>query len=393
MVNEQDRIEEVAFLRAQGKKITAIAEMLQMAQATVDNLLKKAEGQGLYRETVHFDYEKLSPERIAQIRLLDYVEHLRARLRACGTDPQEPKKQVFQQVHVFDSGSVDDTPRGMDARLTRLGFEAARCLSAFVYHSKELGLAWGTTLSSVIKGLDSVQMQDVLGQRVVRFIPTCGEPYGTASFGGSSSLLAAELDRRVNRQAGSALSLSGIPVVIPKEFADSGEDKIIRRFIEHSPNYREIFGSAGNSGKGLVNKLDTILTSVGASEWHWRMCGIELCEIGGIDRGEFEQIVLGDLGGVLLPRSEYPKPEEDRRLREIAELWTGIKREHYHAVARKGGPHRGVVVFAIGANKARIVYRAIRAGLVNHLVCDQALAYALCRECGAPGPKEVPIRR
>jgi hypothetical protein len=203
----------------------------------------------------------------------------------------------------------------------------------------------------------------------------------------------AELEQRVNEDSRKHLSLTGIPVVLPKTFAETGEDKVIRRFIQHCPAYREIFGPAEGAGNSLVGQLETILTSVGGAEWNWRMCGVELCEIGGIERAVFNKVALGDVGGVLLPRSEYPKPEEVQLLKEIAGLWTGITYDQYRRVALNGDRHRGVVVFAMGVNKARIVYRAIRAGLINHLVCDEALTWALCRECGAPGPDEVPQPR
>jgi DNA-binding transcriptional regulator LsrR (DeoR family) len=393
MTNEQERIEEVAFLRARGKRMKEIVEILQLPPATVDALLKKAEGQGLVKETIQFDYEKVSPARISQLRSLDHVEHLRDRLRGLGVDPLDRSKHIFQQIHVFDSGSIDDTARGMETRLARFGREAATAMAEFIFQAHLIGVAWGATLACVIRGLQSDRFKTVRGQKHIRFVPTCGEPYGNSSRADSSSLLVAELEERVNENSRKHLSLTGIPVVLPKKFAETGEDKVIRRFIQHCPAYREIFSAPEAGGSPLVDKLETIFTSVGGAEWNWRMCGLELCEIGGIERAVFNNVALGDVGGVLLPRSEYPKPEEIQLLKEIAALWTGITHDQYRNVALKGDRHRGVVVFAVGANKARIVYRAIRAGLINHLVCDKALTWALTRECGAPAPDEVPLRR
>lgn len=242
MLNEQARIEEVAFLRSRGKKISVIAETLQLPLATVDQLLKKAEGQGLYREIIHFDYEKVSPERIKQLRRLDHVEHLRDRLRAVGVDPHNRSKQIFQQIHVFDSGGVDDTPRGLDVRLTRFGFEAAPTLAECLFYAHEVGIAWGRTLSLVIRSLQSQRVIEIRGRKYIRFVPTCGEPYGTSARADSSSFLVAELDERINEDDRKRLSLTGIPVVLPKTFAESGQDKVIRDFLQYCPAYRAIFG-------------------------------------------------------------------------------------------------------------------------------------------------------
>ncbi len=388
---EQKHIEEVAYLRAKDMKIAVISDVLDLPVGTVDNLLKKAEVQGLYRESVKFNCNnQLSAERLKQLQQLDYVEHLQDRLRVKGVDPHDPQKRIFQRIHVFDSGSIDDDPRAIETRLERFSLEAAPCLTELICQSQSVGVAWGATLASAIKSLDAAQLKLTRGKKPIRFIPTCGEPYGSSLRSNSSSFLVAELDALLNGENPNRLSLTGIPAVLPKEFVDAGEDMIIRRFIQRCNAYRLIFGPAEDGEQSLIDSMDTILTSAGSASWHWRMCGVELCEIGGINREFFEKITLGDLGGVLIPKSEYPKPEDEEHIKVINSLWTGITREQYQNIARKGNHHRGVVVLAIGAKKAHLVYTAIRLGLVNHLICDQALAWALAIECGSPTPNQVP---
>lgn len=380
LLNEQRQIEAAAFLRYKGKTQRMIAEILHVAPATVVDLIKKAEGQGLFRERLEFDFEKVEPERQKELKLLDGMEHLRRQLRRLSPGPKQEAK-IFKQLHIMPGGGSATDPRAIELRLRKFAIDAVPHLADFLFHSRLVGVAYGTTLSFVVGAFGPSAGAAFQERDPIRFVPTCGEPYGTWLRSDSSSYLAAELDHRVNRDARRYISLNGIPAVIPKSLAESPNAAVVHEFIRHCRSYREIFGPVESPNAPLVNRLETILTSVGLAEGHWRMCGEELCEIGGIDRKHFEEAVLGDIGGVLLPKSLDPAKTEEQRIAQFARLWTGISRQEYEEIAKNAGPHRGVVVFAIGANKANVVLRAIELGLANHLVCDEDLALKLAELC------------
>ena len=50
--------------------------------------------------------------------------------------------------------------------------------------------------------------------------------------------------------------------------------------------------------------------------------------------------------------------------------------------ARNGAP--GIIVLAIGANKASVVHEALRRGLIQHLFMDEDLADRLGEICAVP---------
>jgi DNA-binding transcriptional regulator LsrR (DeoR family) len=59
--------------------------------------------------------------------------------------------------------------------------------------------------------------------------------------------------------------------------------------------------------------------------------------------------------------------------------WTGISLEQYAACAQRSVAQQspGVVVVAIGKNKAEAVHDAVARGLINNLLVDEELALAV----------------
>jgi DNA-binding transcriptional regulator LsrR (DeoR family) len=390
MQNEQHRIEEAAFLKAKGLKGDVIAAILDMAPAAVDMLLKKAKSQGILKVEVEFAFDKISAQRLQQLKRLDYVELLSGVLQGASPKLPEQTKHVFRQIYVVDSGTFNDAERMYQTRLTQFGAESSPILSELLSHSHCVGVSWGQTLSSAIHALTPSNTFRFHSHSPIQFLPICGEPYGTPLRTDSSSHLAVELDQRINKSTSHSLSLSGVPAVISKEFMVKDKIAVIQRFIRSCPAYREIFGDPEQNSSRLIDTVDTILTSVGTLTRPWRMCGVELCEIGGIERQEFQDVVLGDIGGVLIHKNDKPSLEELDRLAEMQKLWTGIQGSDYLETARKTDHNRqGVIVLAIGANKAKIIHRCVKQGLINRLICDEPLAWALCKETGARKPENL----
>jgi hypothetical protein len=89
-------------------------------------------------------------------------------------------------------------------------------------------------------------------------------------------------------------------------------------------------------------------------------------------------MVVGDIGGVCLPKSNLTQNQADQ-FAAMERRWTGVTRKHLEKCAKRaanattGGKAAppGVIVVAIGRNKAGCIFEAIKAGLVNHLIVDQ----------------------
>ena len=390
MQSEQNRIEEVAFLYAKGYTLDIIAANLALSTTAVHSLVTKAKSQGLVKETREFAFDKLTPQRLQDLKRLDYVEVLCSFLQNASPKLPERKTHVFRRIYVADSGSFDEHERMYPTRLKQFGAEASPILCELLLHSHCVGVSWGLTLSAAIHALTPAHCFRFHAHPPIRFLPTCGEPYGTPLRTDSSSHLAVELDQRINKSTSHCLSLTGVTAVIPKEFTAKPKLAVIQRFLRSCPAYLEIFGAPKGKNPRLIDTMDTLLTSVGTLDRPWRMCGVELCEIGGIERQTFRKVVLGDIGGFLIPNSEEPSADDTAQLKEMQSLWTGIQGSDLLEAARKADHNRpGVVVLAIGANKAKIIHRCVKLGLINSLICDEALAWALCKETGSHTPEKL----
>src|SRR5207248_2498335 len=118
------------------------------------------------------------------------------------------------------------------------------------------------------------------------------------------------------------------------------------------------------------------LTSIGVSDKDHR--GIFLDErvvIGDVSEDELNTLVVGDLGGVMLPRRDLKGPQR-KRIRQMMEGWTGVQMDDLRrcAFAARKNDRPGVVVIACGKIRAAAVRRAVELGLVNELILDAELA-------------------
>ena len=98
-----------------------------------------------------------------------------------------------------------------------------------------------------------------------------------------------------------------------------------------------------------------------------------------LGESQLEHLVLGDLGGVLLPR-ENLLPAQRKTVEDLNSGWTGVSFEQLERCARDGSrarERRGVVVLAEGVVKAKPIREIVRLGVVNELVLGHELATAL----------------
>jgi DNA-binding transcriptional regulator LsrR (DeoR family) len=141
--------------------------------------------------------------------------------------------------------------------------------------------------------------------------------------------------------------------------------------------YKTIFGDSFTPG--LIETLDTVLTSTGGFGEHYHAFRNDVIEDPGFTRERLGEFAEGDIAGVLIGKDGLTKTQA-KDLDTIRKLWTGIRIEQLRQIsanARNNG-HPGVILCAIGASKADIVLAAIiREKLVNHLFIDETLAARL----------------
>jgi hypothetical protein len=151
----------------------------------------------------------------------------------------------------------------------------------------------------------------------------------------------------------------------------------IRRFISETPGYHRVFSGPD----ALIHRMDMLISSLGSSKTPVLGSFEELVLAGGLKPNDLRQLVIGDLGGILIPKRGLSKARE-ALIDDLNDLWTGIKMEHVHAIAQRAFANSnlsGVVVVAIQAERGDTAFELICRGLVNELIVDQAAAAQLHR--------------
>lgn len=369
-------VEEAAWWKHLNFHEEEIARLMGVKGRTVRELIHEARQQGLFRG---FDERKVTAERFDQLQNMrahsdGLFDALQAASRLSGGKP------VLQRLSVINTVAPGEEPAEIKKNLAAFGALAGERLRHWLGQCSHIGVAWGETLWLAFEAMKHIHAADHL-PRELQVIPTLGETLALRAVGHSSSQLALELQQTLAGHRDPPLSLSGVAAVIPRSFQSSGEIEVIHRFlIEASPAYRLIFGRDDRTdhGKPLVEQMDALVTSVSLADGPPRMAEHDLLEIGGVPPAEYDKLVFGDIGGVLLPRPEVRTKGQKAHFEQIAELLTGIRFKHYEDVAKRAAAADdealpGVIVLATGAKKAPVVWRAIQMGIVNRLICDAGL--------------------
>lgn len=347
-----------------------------LSQSRVSRLLRRAEERGWIRRSYQFIPDRLSSERLAQLRrfveptsLVERLARIESRTGVC-----------VRGVHVVDSGSGGTTRRSLATRLARFGRAAAVPLAELISRSAVFAVTWGRTVSHVVDNL-CPDLWRQTGPRPIRFVPVCGEPHERASDRDTSSHLAQRLHAVVRSTAPMPPSLTGVPALIPRRYRGS-DLRGIRRFVEDAASYREVFGETSP----MIGQVDSLLTAAGPSNHPMGFIYDELLKAGSTPKrkltgSSLQKLVAGDMGGVL-----FPRPGLDARGRnevdELNAMWTGAKREHLERIARDASrsTRPGVIIVAMGGDdRAEIIAEVVRHGLVNELIIDRSLSEALVK--------------
>ncbi|MFC1706933.1 hypothetical protein ACFL59_08965 [Planctomycetota bacterium] len=378
-----------AYLETQKVSQARSAEYLGLSQGHVARLLKEAEKDKILvrvRESF-FKPVGIDPDRLRKIEGFLVPKRLRERLADLDQRKVISKPQTLS---VQDSGSDDTAPTAWEKRLSQFGRAAARVVGEQLVESSVCGIAWGGTIGSLVDGLWPVYRNPPRKESPISFVATVAEPlsstFSRSLAKTSSTALADRLALIFNGETEKSFGLRGIPAIVPWKFRSSSQLAVIRRYIECSESYLTVFGERTSSTSKrrkapLVERMDTILTSAGTPGFTERNeYSRELLYAWGDQNRAVLGWILGDIGGVLVPREEFKDRKEFQR---IADTWTGITYDEYERCAAKARKSKrpGVVLTAIGGHKAALVLEVLRRGLVNVLVIDQNLARELNNLC------------
>jgi DNA-binding transcriptional regulator LsrR (DeoR family) len=380
----------VAYLRSQNNDQHVIAERLKISQSHVSRLIADAKKEGILEETIRFVSDQLPQEKLERAKARLHVEPLEDRIAALS-----PGRRP--SLHIYPCHGRNTSAATWRHRIERFSGDCANDLLKVLASASIIGVAWGVMIASAVEAMQKMQTgRRVPGRSKQTIIPLLGEPLGRPITQHSSSVLASKLaeilDPNPDSKPGiTTLSLAPVPAFIPADFSRA-ETSAIRKLIRRITLYQEIFGAGDekvSDGKGksspLIERVDAILTSVSSEE---RPLGFDddgLIRAADIRRKRLNELVIGDLCGVVIPRSSLDR-QAKTEIKRIMAQWTGVRLDHLEACATRArngsnsGP-AGVIVLAIGANKASVVHEALRRGLIQHLFMDEDLADKLGEIC------------
>jgi DNA-binding transcriptional regulator LsrR (DeoR family) len=361
-----------AYLYSQGNDQAKIGAVLGVSQGEVSRLLAAARREGWIQTRC-----VLSAGAAGAVEQLVFSgrNELRDRLRR---ETERHGAAPVRDIRVLHSGGEATDAAAWDARLERFGRLAAARTQELVPRMGFVGVTWGKTIARVVDGLRLLNPQAPRLSRPVRFIPLTGEPLTYPDPETSSSTLAHRLGELFAPGLHSFHSLAAVPAFIPSKFPRKSQ-ATIRAFIAEIAGYRVIFERADRDGRPqepLVDRLDTIITGVGTVSpgVSGRLLDDRVVAEG-VTKEQLQDRVVGDIGGVFLPRTA-----RDRVVKGMNERWTGVRLEHILRCAQTAARDHsrvGVVVLAMGAAKAQVILESVRAGLITELIIDHDLAHAL----------------
>ncbi|PZX11881.1 DNA-binding transcriptional regulator LsrR (DeoR family) [Palleronia aestuarii] len=280
--------------------------------------------------------------------------------------------QATPNVVVHQSGP-GTTEGAMALRRRRFGRAAAGGLATLLRDQALVGVAWGRTLGAVVDGIaHSKAPRPVRGD--IEIVPVCAELLTVPQRDLSSSRIAERLfdvlvsDRRPVPQ------LTGFPAYVPRHY-DGPAREAIWRLIRDAPNYDRIL----HGPDSLAGRMDALLTAVGHTELLVLGGLDDLLRAAGMRAEELHRLVIGDIGGILVPRPDATQGDREV-IAELNAMWTGISLDQVTTIARRarlGSPAAGVVVFALRSDRAPTLVEVVRQGLASHLVIDHEAAAGL----------------
>jgi len=348
----------VAELVTQGNRTKEIGRILGMAQAKVRKLRTLARRLSLYR----VDYSRATSPLV-----VEKARQMASHSAAFELLRQVPGGQHLKYYRCVVSGSAQvpsdaPLPMLMD-RLKVFSREAAPYLSQTLTNARTTLITYGTTLEMALKATDFRQLD-----REFAVYPACCDPFEYHHESWCSTGLSHWVTRELGRPVDRHPSLAGMLPIIAPQLGLKVREALAEHF-KKAPDYMSIYGPAG-----LAGEANCLITSIGRSAQPWRMGDDYFAKTIGIDRNDLNNLIIAEIGSVPLPK-ENLKPEEKSRFEKINAARLGLGLEHIERIATKAAssPDPGVVVLALGANKARCFLELVRRGLINVAIVDNSL--------------------
>ncbi|MFA3917033.1 hypothetical protein [Ruegeria hyattellae] len=366
----EERAQCAAYMRAtHNMSQTEIGKILGgLSQPHVSRLLKHAERQNYLVIEQRFVKEDFSDEWIRQMDEFLAPSGLTADLgRFCRREGIGTPR-----LGVFESGP-GNTEVALAQRRTRFGRTASGRLIELIEKSSVVGVAWGRTIKSLAEGI-AASRQPISKTRRIEFAAVCAELVSLAQHGYSASRLAGSFDELFNEVPTENPQLTGFPAYVPRHY-DENMRRSIWHFISDTPGYHRVFSGPD----ALIGKMDMLISSVGSSNTPVLGSFEELVQAGGMRADDLRQLIIGDLGGILIPKTGLSKTRK-ALIDDLNGLWTGIKAEHVQTIADRAfsdPSQSGVVVVAIQKERGDTVFELICRGLVNELIIDHTAAEQL----------------
>ena len=386
----------ITMLAVDGEQQADIAKHFAITQSTVSRVLAEAERKRWLQRSVSIDPREIHPDLLRRAKAFvarppRLQEHI-AELVAEGQLPHEVS------VRIFSCTEPRNTELNYERRTELFGLGAARYVLELLSGGvRTCGLTWGHSIGAVVSGIETVSTSSSRTAKLVEVVPLCGDPLGrdVASLF-SSSVLAERLCRAVNGKITHNLSLTMLPAFLPGDFS-AGEVNTVWKLIAKMHAYTAIFGgretrnTAGAStavADGYyANRLDMILTGISPAGRPMGDGHGPLFESGGLKQEKFKELVLADIGGVLIENGKLSRGQK-ATLSRLKSRWTGLNERELRGCAEraavsKGNPQApGVVVIAVGRAKGEPLMAALALGLVNQLLIDAELEEDLLRRLG-----------
>ena len=304
------------------------------------------------------------------------------------------KNKAMQIRPVTPKDWEKDDPKTWQLRLAVFGRAAAPHVNHLLQHSRVAGVSWGSSIGCVIDELHRQRIALPERHLPIETVATVGEAIGDKDAADeiSSSRLARRLKEAIgHRRTDKVHHLRGIPAMLPFSYQDV---PAARKGLLGYPNYKQVFGESG-----ALSRLDTVLTSVGNVNQAHKFYPRELrtspfseSQISLLDE-------YGDIGGALIPfparTTTYENADAKNIVNQVSARWTGMTFDDYQQLAKAYGPGYvgrpkkgqrppGVVVLAIGRNKRGVVLQCLQQDVINVLIIDEDLAFALLESTPNP---------
>jgi DNA-binding transcriptional regulator LsrR (DeoR family) len=368
-----------------------IAHRFGVTQSTVSRVIKQAERRGELRRTAKLEKSAIDPEVLRRAQdIADDPPAIQERLTALAGGG---KSHHPVTVRILAPAGARRSTSDQDDRTRLFGHAAAPRVLELLKGGVEIcGVTWGHSIGAVVEGIEAMVDRPKRGGAELRFVPLCGDPLGPdAASLYSSSVLAERLGSAMGVKGRENLSLAMLPAFLPGDFTGA-EVNAVWKLIGKMHSYTDVFGGRQNRaaapGSGrpasthYAGRLDMILTGISAAGQPLGDGRGPLFESGGLKEDTFKQLVLADVGGVMIERGQLSRGQKST-LSRLKARWTGLSESELRGCAERAAcsdaRHRppGVVVMALGRKKAEPLRAAVERRLVNHLLIDAELAEEL----------------